>query len=155
MGSAWDWNEDDLRYLVTDEYWTAKQVAEYFEIPYVTVNRKLRAMGINHGRGVYERAPHEDDPVLVSNVAQRYVEAGMTVAEIAADLGLGRKKVANILARACVPRRPAAHLGGARDQSGSHNNNWRGGPGVRPCDRRSDGQRPAQRGGPGDDAQDL
>ena len=66
--------------------------------------------------------------MLVSNVAQRYVEAGMTVVEIAAELGLGRKKVANILARACVPRRKAA----GRDQSGSHNNNWKGGPGVRP-----------------------
>ena len=134
MGSAWDWNEDDIRYLYLECGWTAKAIAEEWGVPYISLNRKIRAMGIGRGQGNYERGPVVDDPVLVANVAQRYVEAGMTVVEIADELSLGRKKVANVLSRSDVARRLPAHLGGARDQSGSHNNNWRGGPGVRPCD---------------------
>lgn len=138
--TPWEWNEVDLRYLYLELGWTAKAISEEWSIPYVTLNRKLRRMGINRGRGKFERGVRVDDPVLVANVAQRYVEADMTMAEIEADIGLGRHAVSGVLKRAGVPIRTPANCGGVRRQDGEHNNNWQGGPGVRPCDaRRSSG----------------
>lgn len=136
MGAPRSWDDDALHLLYVEAGMTAGEVAEVVGVPYVSLIKHLRALGWTRPRGVFERAPKVDDPVLVANIAQRYVEADMTMEEIEAELGLGRHGISGVLKRAGIPIRTPAHCGGVRNQTGAKNPAWKGGPGVRPSDQR-------------------
>ena len=115
---------DWLKRQYHDEGLSIPQIAERLHMPRNVVYHAVCAHNLNLNRRAIARLRSKYPDIDPDLIRSRYHDAGLTIPEVAAELGVPHWHIMNIMRREGIPRRPSWNSGKRAHTKPWHDPNW-------------------------------